>query len=97
MGLVVNKSDLQGLVRVLYGTFTFSNSYTTNGEAADPGVGEILKVDIDQGVNGRMFQYDYSAKKIKAYNFPDAAGVAAEVSNGTNLSTTSVKMKFTLG
>lgn|SRR5579885_3395974 len=66
MSLKLTRHDIFGNTRVAVGSFTFSNSYTTGGEACDPGIRNLEKVEIDQGVGGLMFQYDYANKKIKA-------------------------------
>lgn len=65
----------------IHGTFTFSGSYPTGGEECDPGLAEIHKATIDQGVEGMMFEYDYANRKIKAYTFPADAGVAVQLAN----------------
>lgn len=97
MALAITRQDLFGNSRVVVGTFTFDASYATNGEACDPGLGTINAALSDACVGGYMFQYDYSAKKLKAF-YADydaiADGALIEVASGVNLSTISVRMVF---
>lgn len=75
------------------GTITFDSSYATGGEALLPtDVGLSSKVEFISvsPAAGYIFEYDYSANKVKAFNpTSDAAAptVAKEVANATNLST----------
>lgn len=97
MALAITRQDLFGNSRIVVGTFTFSSSYTTNGEACDPGLGTINLATCDPCVGGYTFQYDYSAKKLKAF-YADydagADGALIEVAAEVDLDAVSVKMIF---
>ena len=82
---------------IVVGRFTFSNSYTTGGEALDlsPHIGaRKIHVFIAENAGGYIFEYDSTNKKLKAYFFDyDAAadGGAIEVPALTDLSTVTTR------
>lgn len=82
-------------------TVTGDNSYPTGGWALTPSQlgfsnnATDLVVDIIGTGGGFMPEYDYTNQKLKVYwfNYPGAAAAAAaEVTNATNLSTSSWKV-----
>ncbi|HEY3314372.1 MAG TPA: hypothetical protein VGL40_03685 [Bacillota bacterium] len=77
-------------LRILTGKFDFDNSYPTGGEAMDLSkyFSQVLGVTFETKA-GYIFEYDYAARKVKAYRFDYpgvAAGPAVEVPNLTDLS-----------
>lgn len=81
-----NVISMSGRMRLLVGTFTFSSSYTTGGEAFDlvtqfPGLVKTVFFIDTSPMGGNTFQWDATNKKLIAY-----AG-ASQVSAATNLST----------
>lgn len=85
----------------MWGTLTFSGSYTTGGVAWDPttllsvlGAGVIDFIDINP-VAGYVFSYDYTAKKVLIFTTGASSGAAgaelaastfpAAVSGSTNI------------
>lgn len=77
-----------------YATWTFSNSYTTNGEALSvPGFTTIDAVLITGGATAStaaasVFGWDPVNNKIKAY----VGSTGVEVANTTNLSTITLNL-----
>jgi hypothetical protein len=75
-------------LRLVTGTISMSNSYTTGGEAINLPLTEVKGMVIENK-GGYMFEYDRANKKVKAYQFDYAAasaGPAVEVPAATNLS-----------
>jgi hypothetical protein len=79
---------------------TFDASYPTGGLALDTtvatGIGlEIEVTHIDGGVsnNGLIVNYDAAAGKLKAFWSSAAGSVPSEVTNATNLSTHTVRLR----
>jgi hypothetical protein len=67
-------------------SFTFSASYTTGGEAYAPsGFDHPSFVVLPQPKGGYAFDYDYAAKKLKAYRQTAATGPLAEVAAAVNV------------
>ena len=75
-------------LRTLLGSVSFDNSYPTGGIDFDmsnyfpKGVLGVIVSPQD----GYVFEYDKTAKKIKAYAVGAEAGAMAEVANETDLS-----------
>ena len=80
--LTISRTDLWGNTYVHFGSFTFSSSYGSAGEAANPGLRVIEKVEVDQVVNGYVIAYDYTNKKLRAYR-SGAVSVAGTISTPT--------------
>jgi hypothetical protein len=78
-------------LKMLTGTYDFSNSYPTGGEVFDLSnyfSKGVIAVDIFSK-GGYVFEYDKANKKVIAYhcNYDAVAdGPLVEVANGTNLS-----------
>lgn len=75
-------------------TFTFSNSYTTGGEALSPagcGLSEILHVSAGP-TGGYLFGYDYTAHKLLAFRSGGATAVLTEETATTDLSAVAVRV-----
>lgn len=89
-GALADVETYGSLVKLVSGTFVFSNAYTTGGEALDlaPFLGDVDGF-IASPASGYVFEYDAVNKKLKAY-YADYAAVAAgaliEVPATTNLS-----------
>lgn len=65
--------------RRAFGTFTFSNSYTTGGESLTPamvGLGIIDSLDINQGIGGLIFRWDKANQKVLAF-YPTGGATAS--------------------
>jgi hypothetical protein len=66
--------------------FNFSSSYTTGGEAFDDRLDPPVAVILPQPKGGYVFDFDYAAKKIKAYRQNATTGALVEVAAAVNLS-----------
>mgnify|MGYP003394165632 CR=1 FL=1 len=80
--LTISRTDLWGNTYVSFGSFTFSSSYGSAGESANPGLRVIEKVVVDQVVSGYVIAYDYTNKKLRAYR-SGAVTVAGTISAPT--------------
>lgn len=71
----------------IVGALSFDSSYPTGGEVfnlASIGLVSMSTVLIEPGYGGCVFNYDYSANKVRAYHV--SGGVLVEVANTTDLS-----------
>jgi hypothetical protein len=66
--------------------FRFSTSYTTGGEAFDDQLDKPVAAVFPQPKGGYVFDFDYAAKKIKAYRQNATTGALVEVAAAVNLS-----------
>jgi hypothetical protein len=81
----------KGQIKFLTGQIDFDNSYPTGGEDMDltKYFKNLLGV-LFESKSGYVFEYDYTAKKVKVmyFDYSNASdGVAVEVPDITNLST----------
>ena len=93
LSVSVNRTDTVGrYTKYKTGTITFDSSYPTNGEALSASaVGLSSKIEFIQvsSAAGLVFEYDYSAGKLKAiWPTTDATppGPGEEVADTTDLS-----------
>lgn len=85
----VTETSLEGRNRVVYGLITFDSSYPTGGEAftkSNIGLTKLKWLDFNQGEDGRVFHYDYSAEKILVYESGTASAALDEEDASTDLS-----------
>ena len=91
--------SVSGAVRFAVVDFTFDSSYATGGELMDFADTQlsgrtILGVWPPSSQGGYNFEYDFAAKKLKAFhfNYPGASAAAAvEVPAATNLSAITIR------
>jgi len=88
-----NIVSYSGDLRVIVGTFTFSSSYSTGGEAFDLAGsygnlvrGTVVFVNFMPTTGGHLLVWDATNKKVKAYWSGTASAVLNEVTAATNLS-----------
>lgn len=78
-----------GNKRAVSGTITFDSSYDSGGEsltAANIGLGRIERIEFNQGEDGYVFEYDYSASKVIVYTPSQPTfTVASSGAIGTNM------------
>jgi hypothetical protein len=69
----------------------FDASYTTGGMSLTPamlGLTRISRLEADTSSDGRVFWYDQTPQKLKAFQSAGSAAALAEVPNATGLSLT---------
>ena len=76
--------------KILIGALTLTGTYVTNGEAMDISdyFPSELQLVLVESKGGFVFEYDYTAKKVKAYYYDyDAVadGAAIEVANTADI------------
>ena len=90
--LAVVKRSHPGSQRIVVADVTFDNSYPTGGEAiaaGDAGLGAI-QFAVTGGNTANTFAWDYTNGKLLAY----VRTTGAEVANTTDLSTTTIRVRF---
>lgn len=73
------KRDVAGNVRMHSGLITFDSSYATGGEDLTPemlGLHTISDISV-KAANGWIFEYDFSARKLKAFSQGAVTGATA--------------------
>ena len=91
----ITRQTVVGDLRYTSGTFAFDSSYPTGGEACSAAALGLTKVDFVQfsPSAGYVFEYDYTASKVKAYDQKDPGNAGGadialpEVADTTSLST----------
>lgn len=86
MALVIDRQDLWGNTRVVFGKHTLPAAHVAGGDPSDPGFQTIEKVEIDQGVSDLLYEYDYTNKKIVT-KYP-MGGASGGTNDGTGTTTT---------
>jgi hypothetical protein len=89
--------NVAGNERVKNFTYTGPSSYSTGGESITPdtlGFVTITSVSVD-GPSGAgvLFRYDYTNQKVQAFWAGAFSTALSEVTNSTNLSTSTVRLK----
>ncbi len=80
-------------------TVTFDSSYLTSGEVINPsdiGLGQILMLNIIQGEDGYVFEWDSANSKILVRESGTSNQVLPEITSGDNLSAVVVEI-FAIG
>lgn len=94
MGLTITRQDLWGNTKVVYGDHVMPASYAAGGDPSDPGLRIIESVEIDGGIEGRLYVYDFTNKKIKALQTGAALSGVFSETGAVDLSAVKLKVVF---
>lgn len=88
--------QVNGRIKEAYVNIAGDNSYPTNGWAIDfnaaLGFKQVLFVEVPSvGNGGHVPWWDYTNNKLKMFWCAGAGAAMTEVTNGTNLSTTTLR------